>query len=246
MEPSAYLDMAAVEDRHWWFTGRRKILAAMIVRMGLRPGTEILELGSGTGGNLPMLSRFGAVTGVEMDVMAQEISQARCPSADVRAGRLPDELSMADRRFGLICLFDVLEHIEDDAATLRTIKAHLAPDGVFLLTVPAHQALFGPHDIELHHKRRYAREELRTKLLAAGFTVERLSYINSALFPLAWILRWFDKILGQERPTGTGLPSRLVNQVLGAIFGAEAVILPRCNLPFGLSLIAIAKHQSSN
>lgn len=241
MEPSAYLDMAAVEERHWWFTGRRRILAGMMERMHLRPGSAILELGSGTGGNLAMLSHFGTVTAVEMDAGAREISLTRCPGVDVRAGMLPDGLPLAGQSFDLICLFDVLEHVDDDMGALRAAKAHLAPGGAVLLTVPAHQSLFGPHDVEHHHKRRYAYAELRDKLLAAGFMVERLSYMNVALLPVAWVLRWLDKVLGRDRPTGSGLPSSPVNQALAAVFGAEAALLPHLNLPFGLSLLAVAR-----
>lgn len=237
MEPSAYLDMAAVEEKHWWFTGRRGILAAMIGRIH----STILELGSGSGGNLAMLSRFGAVTAVEMDAAARKISLARCPGVDVRAGTLPDGLPLAGERFDLICLFDVLEHVDDDMGALRAAKTHLAPGGAVLLTVPAHKALFGPHDIALHHKRRYAYAELREKLVAAGFVVEKLSYMNAALLPVAWTLRWLDKMLGRDRPTGAGLPSPLVNRMLAAVFGAEAAFLPRLNLPFGLSLLAVVR-----
>jgi SAM-dependent methyltransferase len=176
-----------------------------------------------------------------MDATAREISRARCAAVDVLEGMLPDGLPLAGRSFDVIGLFDVLEHVEDDSGALRAAKSHLAPGGALILTVPAHQALFGPHDVEHHHKRRYAYAELNAKLLAAGFEVEKLSYMNAALFPVAWILRWFDKVMGHERPTATGLPSSPVNQALAAIFGAEAALLPRLNLPFGLSLLAVAR-----
>ena len=241
MQPSAYLDMAAVEARHWWFEGRRRVLAGCIIRLGLGPDARILELGSGTGGNLPLLQRFGAVTAVEMNEAARDIALARHKGADVRAGMLPHDLPLGEQKFDLVCMFDVLEHIEDDAAALLAARAHLAPGGAMLITVPAYKALFGPHDEELHHKRRYERDELKAALLAAGFRIEKLSFINSALLPLAWALRMLDKALRRPHPTGTALPPAPLNTIFAGIFGAEGLVLPHMDLPFGLSLLALAR-----
>ncbi len=213
----------------------------MIARLGLTKGARVLELGSGTGGNLTMLARFGAVTAVEMDEEAREISRALMPGVDVRAGRLPDGLGLAGERFGLVCLFDVLEHVEEDEAALRVLTRHMAPNARLLLTVPAHPSLFGAHDRELHHKRRYTRAGLRARLEAAGFVVERLSYMNAPLLPVAFVLRGLDRLLGRERATATGVPVAPVNALLTWLFGAEALILPKTDLPFGLSLLAVAR-----
>ena len=241
MEHSAYLDMAAVEERHWWFAGRRRVLKAIIGRLGLKQNAAILELGSGTGGNFMFLSDFGQVTAVEMNETARGISRSRPGAADVHAGMLPDDLPLGDRKFDLVCMFDVLEHVEDDAGALRAARAHLAPKGVLLLTVPAYQALFGPHDEALHHKRRYEAAGLRARLQEAGLRVERLSFANAALLPVAWVLRWLDKLLQRQQATGSAVPAAPVNALLAAVFGAEAWILPHVSLPFGLSLIAVAR-----
>jgi SAM-dependent methyltransferase len=239
MERNAYLEMAAVEERHWWFAGRRRVLAAIIARLGLKPGASILELGSGTGGNFAMLSQFGHVTAVEMNEAARDISRTRLKSADVRAGMLPHELPLEGRKFDLICMFDVLEHVEDDAATLRQLRAHLAPGGWGLITVPAYKALFGPHDVELHHKRRYEYVELRARLLEAGLRVEKLSFANAALLPLAVAMRWLDRGANRKQASGAAMPPAPVNALFAMLFGAEAWVLPWVNLPFGLSLLAV-------
>jgi SAM-dependent methyltransferase len=233
--------MAAVEERHWWFEGRRRVLAGCIAGLGLGPDARILELGAGTGGNLPLLQGFGAVTAVEMNEAAREIALARHKGADVRAGMLPHDLPLGGQKFDLICMFDVLEHVEDDAGALLAARAHLAPGGAMLITVPAYKALFGPHDEELHHKRRYERAELRAKLIAAGFRIEKLSFINATLLPLAWALRMLDKVRHSPHPTGTALPPAPLNTIFAGIFGAEALLLPHVSLPFGLSLLALAR-----
>ncbi len=241
MQPSAYLDMAAVEERHWWFEGRRRVLAYCIGRLKLKPGARILELGSGTGGNLPLLQSFGIVTAVEMNQEARDIALARHAGADVRPGMLPHDLPLEGQTFDLVCMFDVLEHVENDAGALAAARAHLAPGGALLITVPAYKALFGPHDEELHHKRRYERDELRAKLSAAGFKIDKLSFINAVLLPLAWALRMLDKALRRPHATGTALPPGPLNAVFAGIFGAEALLLPYMDLPFGLSLLALAR-----
>lgn len=241
MEHEAYLDMAAVEARHWWFRGRRRILAATIERLKLKPGAGILELGSGTGGNLSLLTRFGRVTAVEMNETAREISQTRADDVDIRAGALPGGLLLGEQKYDLICLFDVLEHVEEDEATLTVIRRHLAPGGRAVITVPAYQALFGPHDVALHHKRRYERAALAEKLRQAGFVVEKLSFMNMALLPGAFLVRWLDKALHRAEASGTKIPLWPLNEVLTGIFGAEAFLLGRADLPFGLSLLAVVR-----
>lgn len=241
MEQSAYLDMAAVEERHWWFAARRRILTAIIERFCLTPGASVLELGSGTGGNLAMLSHFGKVTAIEMDAMAREICLTRYPGMDVRPGILPNKLPLDEKYFDLICLFDVLEHIEDDINTLRTVKKLLVPGGRAILTVPAHQSLFGPHDISHHHKRRYGKDELLEKLRRSGFSIKKISYMNCALFPVALSIRFLDRIFARNTPTGSGMPSTSINYVLSGIFGVEALLLPYTNLPFGLSILAVVE-----
>jgi len=243
MEPSAYLEMAAMEARHWWFTGRRRVLAAIIRSLRLPPRAEILELGSGTGGNLAMLSGFGAVTAVEMNDIARDIAAARAPFVELHPGLLPHDLPLAERCFDLVCLFDVLEHIEDDAATLHEIRARLKPGAAAIITVPAYKALFGPHDKAHHHKRRYEQSELREKLAAAGLRAERLTFINTALLPAAFALRWLDRALNRAEAAATGIPPAPVNALLATLFGAEAYLLPRLSLPFGLSLLAVVRKE---
>lgn len=243
MEHEAYLDMAAVEARHWWFRGRRRILQATIRRLRLKPDAKILELGSGTGGNFLFLSQFGRVTAVEMNETARKISASREGGAKILEGSLPDNLNLGEQKFDLICLFDVLEHVEEDEATLAVVRRHLAPGGAAVITVPAYQALFGPHDVALHHKRRYERAELAAKLREADLAVQKLSFINMILAPPAFLMRWLDKKLNRAQASGTKTPPWLLNEVFAGIFGAEAFALPIINLPFGLSLLAVVRGR---
>jgi SAM-dependent methyltransferase len=245
MEHDAYVEMAATEQAHWWFQGRREILNAVINRLGLPAAARILELGSGTGGNLQMLRQFGQVTAVEQDAWARAISLGHAwGMVEVKAGWLPDGLPELGK-FDLICLFDVLEHVEQDEAALLVVRGLLAPGGSVVITVPAFAKLWGLHDERMHHKRRYERAELAAKLRQAGLRVTALSYSNMYLFPAALAMRGVDRLAqrlwGRRKASGAGmLPPRL-NQAFAAIFGAERFLIGRIKLPIGLSLLAVAR-----
>jgi SAM-dependent methyltransferase len=239
MEKSAYLQMADTEQDHWWFCGRRAILQRLIAQhLAGKPPQHILEIGAGTGGNLAMLSRFGSLSATEMDDEARAIACSRT-SIVVQPGSLPNALPSFPQKFNLICLFDVLEHVDDDVGSLRAIRELLAPDGVLLLTVPAHPWLWSQHDKQLHHKRRYTSASLRAHAASAGMRIQRFSYFNTFLFPLAAAARIIDRIRGGEAASGAEMPSAFVNKILKIIFASEAAALARFNLPVGVSILAM-------
>lgn len=242
MDPKAYRDMAETEARHWWFTGRRANLTAILETLSLPNAARILEIGSGTGGNLDMLARFGTVTALEMDATARLIAAEKTNNRyHIVAGACPDDLPFANDKFDLVCLLDSLEHIEADAATLIAVRGLLATGGQVLITVPAHPWLWSAHDVFLHHKRRYRRGGLRDLCRAAGFAVERLSYFNFFLFPLAVLARLKDRLMRSEVATGADLPPAPINALFGALFASERFILPHVALPAGVSLLAVLR-----
>lgn len=240
MNPAAYLEMAETESKHWWFSGRRSILSAMIEKLDLPQNSKILEVGCGTGGNLQMLAKFGEVSALEMDETARAIASKKTNNRyDIRDGYCPDKIPFTEQNFDLICMFDVLEHIEQDTETLLAIKKLLKNNGRILITVPAYQWLYGAHDEFLHHKRRYTATQLRKKIAAAGLRPMKISYFNTILFPLAAIVRLKDKVHGNASASGTSLPPALINNIFQKIFGFERFLLDRTDLPFGVSLLCI-------
>ena len=245
MNPAAYLEMAETEARHWWFTGRRAILSKMIEGLALPQNSKILEVGCGTGGNLKMLAKFGEVSALEMDVTARGIAAKKTKNLyDIRAGYCPDDIPFREQQFDLICMFDVLEHIEKDAETLISLKKLLKKNGRILITVPAYQWLYGSHDEFLHHKRRYSAKELRGKFATSGLQPLKFSYFNTILFPLAVAVRLKDKLLGNQSVTGTSVPPALINKLLTAIFSAERFLIKHFNLPFGVSLLCVLEIRN--
>jgi SAM-dependent methyltransferase len=243
MDPSAYPLHADVENRHWWFRGRRRIIGRVAASLGLGPEARLLEFGSGTGGNLGLLNGFGVVTAVELDDGARELSSRLYPT--VTHARTLEALP-ADARFDAAFMLDVLEHLDDPVAILRQLKTRLAPRSPLVLTVPAHGWLFGQHDRYLHHRRRYSRALLRQHLLAGGFTVEHLTSMNAALFPAVVGARLAEAALSlvkgpSDAPRGMGVPAKPINAFLTELFAVESRLVPRRSLPFGVSLLAIAR-----
>lgn len=238
MNPEIYREMAALQEQHWWFAARRLILAAVIRRLPLPEQAEILEIGCGTGGNLGMLSAFGRVSAMEYDDYARAVA-TDVSGVAVAAGALPESVPFADGQFDLICLLDVLEHIEDDGAALARVKRLLKPGGYLLVTVPAYSWLWSSHDAAHHHRRRYSAGLLRRKADEAGLTVRRLGYCNTLLFPLIAGVRLLRKLTGGGDDSDAAMPSPWLNRLLTQIFAAERHLLPHGFLPFGTSALAL-------
>ena len=244
VNPEAYMEMAATESRHWWFRARRRILGRVIESMRLPRSARILEVGSGTGGNLVMLSRHGSVIGLEMDENARKLSSQKTHGQfTIRAGNCPGDIPFQGEQFDLICMFDVLEHIDEDVETLTLLRRHLAPGGRMLITVPAYPWLWGAHDVFLHHKRRYTARALRRVFNESGLGIDRITYFNTLLLPLVALARLKDRAISRDRPSGTGIPSPFVNWILYAIFSSERRMLTRLNLPAGVSLMGIVRAK---
>jgi len=242
MERVVYQQMAELDDRHWWYRGRRRIIADLI-RREVRPpaDAQILELGCGTGHNLAMLGGFGHVDGLELDDEARELSEKRL-GRKIMSSPLPELGEVADSHYDLIGAFDVIEHIEDDRAALASIATKLKPGGKFVMTVPAHQWMWSAHDVVNHHKRRYSKSNLKALIESSPMTLERVGYFNSLLFPLAVAERAASKVRGKN-DGDVKLPPAPINAVFERIFEAERYLVGRLPLPPGLSLFAVASAR---
>ena len=243
MERAVFDRMAELDQDHWWFVARRRILETLIRRV-VRPPQKarILEVGCGTGHNLDMLRKFGKLEASELDRCARAVANKRLPRK-VKEAKLPD-LSMFERNgYDLIALLDVLEHVPDDLASLRAIHRRLKPGGALLLTVPANPWMWSAHDAAHHHFRRYTKRQLAELFLRSGLEVQLLSYFNSLLFPLVAAARVAGKLTRKESADDR-LPSAPVNAVLNTIVGLEACIIGRVPMPFGVSLVAVVRRPA--
>jgi len=242
MERVVYQQMAELDDRHWWYRARRKILADLIRRKAQPPANaQILEIGCGTGHNLAMLGEFGHIDGLELDDEARALSEKRL-GRKVMSSPLPELVEVPDRHYDLIGAFDVIEHIEDDGAALASIATKLKPGGKFVMAVPAHQWMWSAHDVVNHHKRRYSRRALKALIDDSPLRLEKIGYFNSLLFPLAVAQRAVSKMRDKEN-ADVALPPAPLNAALERIFGIERHLVGRLPLPIGLSLFAVASAK---
>lgn len=243
MTPELYDAHDRLEDRHWWFEGRRRIIRE-VLRLQLLPrvGRRLLDVGCGTGGMLPLLSELGEVEGVESSPEALQRARAKFPEHRLEPCELPQDLPQGT--WDVITAFDVIEHLDEPVQSLKLMRSRLRFDGQVVITVPAFQFLWGQHDELNHHRRRYSRSQLVSELKSAGLRATFTSYFNTLLFPAVAAARLLERwVPSRIRNQGADLrhtPAAL-NAVLTTLFGSERLALRRAALPFGVSLIAVAQ-----
>jgi SAM-dependent methyltransferase len=241
--------MLDVDEHHWWYRGRRRIIRAELQRLPLPEHARVLDAGCGSGRTLDELRDLGEVSGIELSPDAASVARKR-GDFDVRIGRL-EELPWEDCTFDLITCLDVIEHTPDDRATLSELRRVCKPGGRLLVTVPAYQALWSQHDEANHHYRRYERRTLRAPAVAAGWEVERMTSFNSLLLAPAAAVRIVRRRFVRET-NGNYTPDLelgppWLNGVLERPMQAEARWLARGrSLPAGLSLLAVLRNPASS
>jgi SAM-dependent methyltransferase len=245
MQRHTYAILRRVEDSHWWFAGRRRILESFIERIvdelslpaGVRP--RILDVGCGTGANLEMLARFGDAAGVDISEDALAFCRAR-GLTEVRRGAA-ESLPFDEGEFDLVTALDVVEHLDDDLAGLSEMRRVLRTNGRALLFVPAFMWLWGVQDDVSHHRRRYTLPELRARVEASGLAVERATYANMTFLAPILFGRLLMRAMNLRPASENNVNVSALNGVLGRVFGVERHFLRRFNFPFGVSAIIVAR-----
>ncbi|MFN0090687.1 MAG: class I SAM-dependent methyltransferase [Acidimicrobiales bacterium] len=241
----AYFDtMAAVAQRHWWYQGRRALVADALAGR-IRPGGCAFDVGCGTAETLEVLRRLGAEPAVGSDLSRYALEHARRGAADPPPVlvSLAERLPVADGRLAVLTSMDVIEHLDDDLAALREYRRALEPGGVLLVTVPAYQWLWGEHDERAGHRRRYTPRRLRAVVEAAGFAIERVTPFNSFLTPAAALMRRTPlRRLVRGAEDELSMASPLVNRIMSGLGTAERALVRRgVRPPVGLSILLVGR-----
>ena len=243
MQSHHYPILFQVEESHWWYVGRRRVIQSLVERICAtlnNTNPSILDVGCGTGANLKMLASYGNAEGVDISPQAVEFCRQRGLDS-VKLGAA-ENLPYEHDSFDLVTALDVIEHLDDDVAGLREMRRVLRRDGRILLFVPAFMFLWGVQDDVSNHRRRYTLPSLLKAVEAAGFSVEWSSYANISFFLPVLVVRSVMRWLGLRADTEYGINLSLMNGPFSHLFAAERFILKRGKIPFGVSAICIARR----
>jgi len=243
MMEHTYQILFEIEESHWWHIGRRRIITSFVESICdqvKERRARILDVGCGTGANLVRLSEYGDAEGVDISPDALKFCRER-GLYNVRLGAA-ETLPYKDNEFDLVTALDVVEHIDDDVAGLREMRRVLRPGGRVLLFVPTFMFLWGVQDDVSHHRRRYRMTELRQAAIAAGFEVERTTYANITFFLPILLGRKFMRLAGIRTESENNINIPALNNLFGALLGAERHWLRYLNIPFGVSGLCVARR----
>ena len=243
MQTEEYGKMRQAEDHYWWFVSRRRLALALLERFA-DSKDRILDVGSGTGGMLTELQKLGWAGGLDFSRLAIRFCRER-ELPNLMVGNA-EALPLQSEAIDVVISLDTLEHVADDEAAMSEIARALKPGGVLILNVPAFMWLWGPHDVALMHHRRYTKRQIRNLLNRHGFKLEKLSYSVFLLFPIVVLIRWLDKF--RWGPAKVSLPrvSGGFNSFLVKLQDMEARWIMGGSLPWGSSVIAVARKGSDS
>lgn len=241
-------DYGRFSGEHWWFQARRLILKTLLGRIRFPPRPAITEIGVGDGRNLYALYPQDALlTGIEPDAATAETARGRgpVPVLVATAEKLPQ--TIPDGSQDAICLFDVLEHTQNDLLAIEHLARKLKPGGRLILTVPAYMFLWGQQDEVSLHYRRYTKRSLAAKLRKSGFTIERATYFNTLLFPPIAAFRLLARLI-PHRKSGSGsdfeYTAGTLDRLMFCTFAFERHLLSLMNFPFGVSIYVESRRES--
>jgi SAM-dependent methyltransferase len=234
-----------MEDRHWWFRSRRRVLWALVRRAELDTSPRILDAGCGTGRNVVEFSRLGPTEGIDLSPQAVAFCHRRGLNG-VRQAAL-EALPFEDGRFDLVLATDVLEHIEDDGPPLAELRRVAGPKGRVLITVPAYQWLWSRHDTSWQHFRRYTLGRLRDRVRANGLEPVVETYFYASILPPVAMVRTFQRLRGEpegDAPSDLHLSPGYLDRLLEMPVRGEARLIERGgSLPAGVSVGMVCRSR---
>ena len=241
MKTDEYEIMYRVEDAYWWYRGLRAIVGDHIQRFAPRGPLRLLDVGCGTGANLLACRAPTEAFGIDYAIEAVRFCRTRGLNNTLAASAV--HLPFADASFDVIVSCDVLCHrsIREKSVPLHEMHRVLAPGGMLFFNLPAYQWLHSSHDDHVFTDRRFSRGEVRRLLREASLEPLRITYWNTALFAPAACVRMWRKLAPLEHSDLAGEPNALTSAFCSRMLACERALLRVTDLPFGLSVFAVAR-----
>jgi|SRR5215467_1040472 len=233
MDPAFSAFYRQMYEKHWWFRMRERWLVGELRCHQPSTGWQsILDVGCGDALFFAELAKFGDVEGVEpcgeiVDPAGPYFSKIHITPFDCNF--------QPGRKYQLILLLDVLEHLQDPDEALRLCRELLDPGGTLLITVPAFRIAWTNHDRINHHVTRYRRATLFPLLRNARFQVKDSAYWFHWTLPVRLLQRLVERTF-RLKPANPSVPQPLVNRLLSILCGVERSVLAPLHLPFGTTL----------
>jgi len=245
MESQLYHTFAQNEMTHWWFVGRREIFSAVFKKLLQKKELQILDVGCGTGGNLPLLAGYGNVVGIDNSPTAVAYAKTQGYTSVICADA--SKLPFADNSFDCVVAIDIIEHMQDDSAFVKELHRVLTPEGFAVLSTAAFSFLWSSHDTRNQHWRRYTKKQLTACFPKNLWLSKIVRYYNFIFFPVIAVIRLCQKLIPERTPKEgaaweLATPPTLFNAVLHSVLAAERFFL-RFPIPWGVSLLAVYQKR---
>ncbi len=243
MDEQKIIEMFDKEDTYWWFVARRNMVMLLLKRY-IKKNAPLLDAGCGSGLLTKTVDHLYKVTATDFSKTSLMLTKKRKPKARIIHSNLEKRLPFQKNEFAGVTVLDVLEHVDDEKA-LTHLHRVMQPNGVIFITVPAYPWLFSYWDILHQHKRRYTAQQLTDILMRKGFVIEHISYFNTILFPIILLIRVLKSFFRLHKGNSDcyELPYK-ANKFLAKLFSIETTYVTKHSLPFGVSLLAIARKTT--
>lgn len=247
MRTDLYSEMYELESTYWWHKAKRHLVKSIITRMKIDThNSKLLDVGCGTGKFLEEMNTWnswGELIGLDGSDEALKFTKKR-KVANVKKADLEKEIPLKDNSIDIITSLDVVEHIENDQHLVREFNRVLKPGGSLIITVPAHQWLWTYWDDILGHKRRHNQASVEALMKQANLKVEWISYFYSYLLPIACVFRLIKSKTNKENSSDFVALPDWINRLLISFAEAETALIKYTKVPFGLSVVCVARKES--
>lgn len=244
MDPELYRVLIKEGRQHFWVEMRKHYLSR-ILKECVNLDEKIIEIGAGIGN---IASHF-LLLGYQ-NISVGEVHLSGLLSAKMVGINKLYQFDIMDspffEHFDVVCMFDVLEHIDDDELAVKSLNKMLVPNGKAIVTVPAHMWLWSEHDLESSHRRRYEIDQLRSLFTSNGFKVLKINAFFTSIVPFLFVRSLFYKRNSRKKNNSHSAMFKinpLVNRIFRKLLQIEMLLFSGFYRSVGGSLIMIAEKR---